>query len=36
MGWTKRLIVLLAIAAVVYVLWSYLTRRSDRAAAPGT
>jgi hypothetical protein len=33
MGSSRRLIALLAIAAAVYVLWSYLTRRSDRAAA---
>jgi hypothetical protein len=33
MGWSKRLIMLLAIAAVVVVVWSYLTHRSDRAAA---
>lgn len=32
MGWSRRLIVLMTIAAVVCVLWQYLTRRSKRAA----
>lgn len=33
MGWSKRLIVMVAIAAVALVVWSYLTHRSDGAAA---
>jgi hypothetical protein len=34
MGWSKRLVALLAIAAVVYVMWSYITRH--RTAGPHT
>jgi hypothetical protein len=35
MGWSRRLIVLITIAAVICALWQYLTRRSDRAATAG-
>lgn len=35
MGRSKQLIVLMTIAAVVCVLWQYLTRRSNRAASAG-
>lgn len=37
MGWTRKLIVLLAVAAVVYAVWTWLTGREGRgrAAAEG-
>lgn len=33
MGWTRKLIVLLAVAAVVYALWTYMTGRGGRGRA---
>jgi hypothetical protein len=35
MGWSRKLIVIVAIAAVVTVLWSYLRGRNAQAATTG-
>jgi hypothetical protein len=35
MTWPRRLVVLLAMAAIVAVLWSYLTRPNDHGATAG-